>query len=189
VIVSHQPRASIQHGTISLARETPLFLVSPFLSVSSALFSAMAPTHHQSFQPLTHSYHRDGGCTPLDFFLALRSLFSLFDPRVFHNSFAINSFRTLSKKCRVYGGPSHRFLKYYFNFSNNSQWIFSNRRISGPLLPSTSALFHFPYPATPLFATLTKTPGVYTISSHSGKKLDATKKQWEKEVHQNQRFV
>jgi len=51
------------------------------------------------------------------------------------------------------------------------------------------ALFHFPYPLSPVFATLTKTPGVYTISSHSGKKLDATKKQWEKEVHQNQRFV
>ncbi len=32
----------------------------------------------------------------------------------------------------------------------------------------TSALFHFPYPATPLFATLTKTTGVYTNNSHSG---------------------
>jgi hypothetical protein len=32
----------------------------------------------------------------------------------------------------------------------------------------SSALFHFPYPATPLFATLTKTTGVCTNNSHSG---------------------
>jgi hypothetical protein len=30
------------------------------------------------------------------------------------------------------------------------------------------ALFHSPYPATPVFATLTKTTGVYINSSHSG---------------------
>ena len=30
------------------------------------------------------------------------------------------------------------------------------------------ALFHFPYPASPLFAALTKTAGVYTNNSHSG---------------------
>ena len=29
-------------------------------------------------------------------------------------------------------------------------------------------LFQVPYPATPLFATLTKTAGVYTNNSHSG---------------------
>ena len=38
---------------------------------------------------------------------------------------------------------------------------------SRPFFSSTSALFHFPYPATPLFATLTKTAGVYTNNSHS----------------------
>jgi hypothetical protein len=48
-----------------------------------------------------------------------------------------------------------------------------------PFLSNTSALFHFPYPATPLFATLMrilhpgrfygmKTAGVYTNNSHSG---------------------
>jgi hypothetical protein len=37
-----------------------------------------------------------------------------------------------------------------------------------PFCSYSSALFHFPYPATPLFATLTKTPGVYPNSSHSG---------------------
>jgi hypothetical protein len=47
---------------------------------------------------------------------SLSSLFSLFAPRVFHNSFPIKRFRTLSKNCRVYGGRSHQFLKYYFNF-------------------------------------------------------------------------
>ena len=35
--------------------------------------------------------------------LALSSLFSLFTPRVFHNSFAIMRFRTLSQKHRVWG--------------------------------------------------------------------------------------
>src|SRR5258708_8893039 len=38
---------------------------------------------------------------------------------------------------------------------------------SRPFFSSTSALFHFPYLATLLFATLTKTTGVYTNNSHS----------------------
>src|SRR6266850_1241843 len=37
-----------------------------------------------------------------------------------------------------------------------------------PFFSCACALFHFPYPATPLFATLTKTTGVYTNNSHSG---------------------
>jgi hypothetical protein len=32
-----------------------------------------------------------------------RTLFALFHQRVFHNSFPFKHFRTLSKKCRVYG--------------------------------------------------------------------------------------
>jgi hypothetical protein len=36
------------------------------------------------------------------------------------------------------------------------------------VFPDPYALFHFPYPATPVFATLTKTPGVYANSSHFG---------------------
>ena len=35
-----------------------------------------------------------------------------------------------------------------------------------PLFSGSSALFHFPYPVSPVFATLTKTTGVYTNSSH-----------------------
>ncbi len=37
-----------------------------------------------------------------------------------------------------------------------------------PLPPILRTLFQVPYPATPLFATLTKTPGVWGYSSHSG---------------------
>src|SRR6266478_930028 len=46
---------------------------------------------------------------------ALRTLFSLFAPRVFHNSFAIKPFHTLSENCRVSPTPRHPFLKDYFN--------------------------------------------------------------------------
>jgi hypothetical protein len=37
-----------------------------------------------------------------------------------------------------------------------------------PLISMRCALFHFPYPVNPVFATLTKTPGVCPNSSHSG---------------------
>src|SRR6266566_9076598 len=37
-----------------------------------------------------------------------------------------------------------------------------------PLFSCACALFHFPYPVTPLFATLTKTTGVCTNSSQNG---------------------
>jgi len=39
---------------------------------------------------------------------------------------------------------------------------------SRPVFSNTSALFRFTYAVTPLFATLTKTDGVYPLSSHSG---------------------
>jgi len=38
----------------------------------------------------------------------------------------------------------------------------------GPLFSYACALFHFPYPLTPLFATLTKTTGVGTNNSQNG---------------------
>ncbi len=47
---------------------------------------------------------------------------------------------------------------------SNSQRI----RRSIPSFSSSCALFHFPYGVSPLFATLTKTAGVYTLSSHFG---------------------
>jgi Zn-dependent protease len=62
------------------------------------------------------------------------SLFSLFAPRVFHKSFLFKRFRTLSKKCRVFGGHLLQFLKYYFNFASNS-----------PLLDRKTPLFS-PFP-------------------------------------------
>jgi hypothetical protein len=39
---------------------------------------------------------------------------------------------------------------------------------ANPFVSCAYTLFHFPYPASLLFATLTKTTGVYTNSSHSG---------------------
>ena len=121
VIVSHQPRPSVLLGTIPPASETPLFFLTPLLPSSSALFSAMAPTHHLSFQSVTHSFHRDGGCTP---------------------------------SCFQNGNLSLR-ASAAFPFVS-------------PTFSMRCALFHFPYRATPLFATLTKTAGVCTNSSHFG---------------------
>jgi len=45
------------------------------------------------------------------------SLFSLFVPRAFHNSFAIKRFRTLSKNCRVWGGSSYFGTRHSFTLS------------------------------------------------------------------------
>src|SRR6266850_2290408 len=42
------------------------------------------------------------------------------------------------------------------------------RSSNRPLFSIASTLFHFRYPATPVFATLTKTTGVYPNNSHSG---------------------
>src|SRR6266403_56323 len=70
-----------------------------------------------------------------------RTLLSLFAPRVFHNSFAIKGFHTLSQKCRVSPPPGHPFLKYYFNSSENfvfqSAWE-CGRSIRYLQLPVTS---------------------------------------------------
>ena len=44
----------------------------------------------------------------------------------------------------------------------------ANRTSTNPLFSFHCAHFHFPYALSPLFATLTKTAGVYTNNSHSG---------------------
>ena len=81
-----------------------------------------------------------------------RSLLSLFAPRVFHNSFAIKRFHTLSQKCRVSPLREHLFLKYYFNSSASSS-LFSSSPFNGlHTLP-------VPYSVNPLLGTLTKTAG------------------------------
>src|SRR5712692_9695122 len=54
------------------------------------------------------------------------------------------------------------------HFPGRDENLVTETPFSRPLFSSTSALFHFPYPVTPLFATLTKTAGVYTNNSHSG---------------------
>jgi hypothetical protein len=48
--------------------------------------------------------------------------------------------------------------------------FFLSSKLQNPssVFSHSSVLFHFPYPATLLFATLTKTTGVYTNNSHSG---------------------
>jgi len=52
--------------------------------------------------------------------------------------------------------------------SRHSNKIRVTRAIFRPFVSAACALFHFSYPATPLLATLTKTPGVYPNSSHFG---------------------
>src|SRR5260370_23204711 len=47
-------------------------------------------------------------------------------------------------------------------------WGYPQLSHSSPLSPIFSTLFQVPYPASRLFATLTKTPGVWGYSSHFG---------------------
>jgi hypothetical protein len=118
VILSHHPRPTSLLSTISPASETPLFLLIPLLPSSSALFSAMAPTHLHSSQALTHSFYRDGGCTPSRLTFSVRTAFSR--KRLISKSILFCSLRTLSfsvsrnscichsyEKCRVYTNSSH----------------------------------------------------------------------------------
>src|SRR2546425_5671117 len=55
----------------------------------------------------------------------------------------------------------------WFSGTTKGRSICSRAKI-GPLFSCTCALFHFPYPVTPLFATLTKTTGVGTNNSQNG---------------------
>jgi hypothetical protein len=89
---------------------------------------------------------------------------SAFTKRDARNSFRMRSY----ENCRVAYAPSPQSLKYNFNFTQLCLPIQPNRPDSRPFFSWTSVLFHFPYTPTPLFATLTKTAGVYTNSSHFG---------------------
>jgi hypothetical protein len=104
------------------------------------------------------SRHRDENtvtASPLDSALAKRDARNPFRMRFYEN-------------CRVAYPRSSQFLKYNFNFAPIGRSRQPNRINSRPFFSWTSALFHFPHRATPLFATLTKTAGVYTNSSHYG---------------------
>jgi hypothetical protein len=57
---------------------------------------------------------------------------------------------------------------FWIRISSHPYLITSLPPFFGSLFSIACALFRLPYPATPLFATLTKTPGVYTNNSHSG---------------------
>jgi len=82
-------------------------------AANSSPHTFLATPHPLTPYP-SHSYENHRGA-PLRFFLTLHSLFSLFDQRVFRNSFPINRFHTLSQKCRMPGDRTRQFLKYYFN--------------------------------------------------------------------------
>src|SRR6266566_2591007 len=55
----------------------------------------------------------------------------------------------------------------WFSGTTKGRSICSRTKID-PLFSCSCTLFHFPYPVTPLFATLTKTTGVGTNSSQIG---------------------
>jgi hypothetical protein len=54
------------------------------------------------------------------------------------------------------------FLEFYLNSFAKSSFITCHRRFLRPFLSCACALFHFPYPVSPVFATLTKTAGCIT---------------------------
>src|SRR6266566_6986652 len=55
----------------------------------------------------------------------------------------------------------------WFSGTTKGRSICSHTKID-PLFSCSCTLFHFPYPVTPLFATLTKTTGVGTNNSQNG---------------------
>ncbi len=85
------------------------------------------------------------------------------------NCDARNSFRIrFYENCRLVLVPRTKFLKNNLNFTARRRSAAANWRDSRPFFSYGCALFHFPYPTSPLFATLTKTTGVCTNNSHSG---------------------
>jgi hypothetical protein len=84
----------------------------------SSQFGTHTPPRRASQHSGVHIHNLDPGrnCnTQLRLDDAILALLSLFAPRVFHNSFAINGIRTLFKKCRGVRGIPPEFLKDYFN--------------------------------------------------------------------------
>ncbi len=55
--------------------------------------------------------------------------------------------------------PHLRRAARLLHFHRRDENLAAQTPFSRPFFSNTSALFHFPYPATPLFATLTKTAG------------------------------
>src|SRR6266849_6607889 len=87
----------------------------------------------------------------------------------FTNRDVCNSFRMCSYvNCRVSLAQASPFLKSSLNFSVTLHSSPRTHHFSGPFFSCTSALFHFPYAVSPVFATHTKTTGVHTDNSHSG---------------------
>jgi hypothetical protein len=88
--------------------------------------------------------------------LPLCSLFSLFAPTVFHNSFAIRRFRTLSENCRVSLTSPATLLKSYLNLCFTTHKSPPIPHFSGPLFSCTYKLPIF-YPLS--FDILTNARG------------------------------
>jgi hypothetical protein len=116
----------------------------------------------QQPRPSRHIAHRDGNPSPTT------PCKSSTSESICHRD-ARKYFRICSyAKCRVSLTSLFLFLKYSLNllrliaarahFPNKTRLLFS----------WACALFHFPYGVTPLFATLTKTAGVYGVSSQFG---------------------
>src|SRR6267142_3879371 len=78
----------------------------------------------------------------------------------FTNRDVCNSFRMCSYvNCQVSPAQASPFLKSCLNFSVTLHSSPLTHHFSGPFFSCTSALFHFPYPVSPVFVTLTKKPG------------------------------
>ena len=68
----------------------------------------------------------------------------------------------------VWGGEPVPELNHYFNFPFSCSARIANRPFFRPLFSYVYTLFHFAYPVSPVFATLTKTTGVGTNNSQNG---------------------
>jgi len=91
------------------------------------------------------------------------------------NAFRINTCKSLSKQTtltviesysykkhrgwRVLWLTSSRFVVTGYSLCTHSPLFAQIRRKFRPLFSKASTLFHFPYPVSPVFATLTKTAG------------------------------
>jgi hypothetical protein len=77
----------------------------------------------------------------------LPALFALFAPRVFHNSFPIKLFRTLSKNCRVYTNNSRSGIQPLQRISISFHFI---------VFPTVLRVFAFPQSATRFLSNSSK---------------------------------
>jgi hypothetical protein len=124
---------------------SPLLHLTPLLSIPYALFSLTALKQPFSFQSLPHSFYRHGGVPPSCSVFILSSALVPCLPRV-----------SRGEPGDLRGNQSETLL------------CRAKHEFANPLFSAHYTLFQVPYLVTPLFATLMKTTGVCTNSSHSG---------------------